>query len=87
MYGRVLNEEIIQEREAYRMLQDVWKDLARIQPNLLGPCVKVSVPADKEGPATKAAPKAAPVAKVGGKRPTTCSQCGQQGHNKRTCQQ
>jgi len=35
--------------------------------------VKVSVPADKEGLATKAAPKVAPVAKVGGKKPTTCS--------------
>ena len=69
------------------MLQNVWKDLAQIQPNLLGPCVKVSVPADKEGLATKAAPKVAPVAKVGGKRPTTYSQCDQQGHNKRTCQQ
>ena len=55
------------------MLQDIWKDLVQIQLNLLGPCVKVSVPADKEGLATKAAPKVAPVAKVGGKKPTTCS--------------
>ena len=34
-YGRVLNEEIIEEREAYCQLRDVWKDLSRIQPNLL----------------------------------------------------
>ena len=45
------------------MLQDVWKDLAWIQPNLLGPCVKVSVPADKKELATKVAPKVVPVAR------------------------
>ena len=69
------------------MLQNVWKDLAQIQPNLLGPCVKVSVPADKEGPATKAAPKTVPVTKIGDKRLITYSQCSQESHNKKTCQQ
>ena len=85
MYGQVLNEEIIQEREAYHMLQDVWKDLVWIQPNLLGPCVKVLIPTDKEEPATKAVPKVTPVTKVGGKRPITYSQYSQQDHNKRIC--
>jgi hypothetical protein len=104
-YGRVLNKETIQEREDYCKLQEVWKDLARVQPNLLGPCAKAPVPqvlADNEGPACEralsgrtvtTAAKRAPVAKTtlatkaapAGKRSTTCSQCGQQGHNRRTC--
>ena len=63
MYDWVLNEEIIQEREAYHMLQDVWKDLVQIQLNLLRLCMKVSVPADKKELATKVAPKVVPVAR------------------------
>jgi hypothetical protein len=35
-YGRVLNEETIQEREAFCIFRDYWQGLSRIQPNLLG---------------------------------------------------
>ena len=47
-YGCVLDMEVIQEREAYCKLRDVWKDLACIQPNLLGKtCKKISLPVKK----------------------------------------
>ena len=35
MLFRSLNKEIIEKREAYYQLRDIWKDLSRIQPNLL----------------------------------------------------
>src|ERR1700722_8242305 len=35
-YSRVLNEETIQEREAFCKFRDYWQGLSRIQPNLLG---------------------------------------------------
>src|SRR5436305_15329860 len=72
--------EVIQEREAYCKLQDVWKDLAHIQPNLLGKiCKKMSLSVKK----VKRVNNYTSSNEVRNYR--TCSQCGQQDHNRRTC--
>src|SRR5438552_18837330 len=72
--------EVIQEREAYCKLQDVWKNLACIQPNLLGKtCKKMSSPVKK----VKGVNNHTSSNEVQNCR--TCSQCGQQGHNRRIC--
>jgi hypothetical protein len=47
-YGRVLNKETIQEREAFCKFWDYWQWLSRIQPNLLGKPKKLVKKASKK---------------------------------------
>jgi hypothetical protein len=100
-YGRVLNEEIIQEREAYCKFQDVWRDLSRIQPNLLGEPRKKTArkrtaqvedvdDGVQEDPSTqpstqRAQPKVSEQPQAKKPRKNRCSICRSFDHNARTC--
>jgi hypothetical protein len=54
-FGRVLNESTLRERESFCQFQDVWKELSRIRPNLLGKPTKK--PTSKKAPRKRSATK------------------------------